>query len=58
MTAWFYYEVPLYAMFLNLLILPFSSWLLEEAYSCIDLCMDAGNRRLDTGDMSCDFKSV
>ena len=28
MTAWFYYEVPLYAMFLNLLILPFSSWLL------------------------------
>lgn len=30
LTAWFYYEVPSYAMFLNLLILPFSSWLLGE----------------------------
>ena len=28
LTAWFYYEVPLYAILLNLLVLPFSSWLL------------------------------
>lgn len=28
LTAWFYYEVPLYALFLNLLIIPLCSWLL------------------------------
>ncbi len=28
LTAWYYYEIPLYAMFLNLLILPLCSWLL------------------------------
>lgn len=28
LTAWFYYEVPMYSLFLNLLVLPFSSWLL------------------------------
>lgn len=27
-TAWFYYEVPIYALFLNLLVLPLCSWLL------------------------------
>lgn len=28
LTAWFYYEVPLYALFLNLLVIPLCSWLL------------------------------
>ncbi|MCD8045280.1 MAG: DNA internalization-related competence protein ComEC/Rec2 [Clostridiales bacterium] len=28
LTAWYYYEVPLYAMFLNLLVIPLCSWLL------------------------------
>ena len=27
-TAWFYYEVPLFSLFLNLLIIPLCSWLL------------------------------
>ncbi len=28
LTAWFYYEVPVYALFLNLLVIPLCSWLL------------------------------
>jgi competence protein ComEC len=28
LTAWCYYEVPIYALFLNLLVLPLCSWLL------------------------------
>lgn len=28
LTAWFYYEVPIYALFLNLLVIPLCSWLL------------------------------
>ncbi|WP_296115715.1 DNA internalization-related competence protein ComEC/Rec2 [uncultured Eubacterium sp.] len=28
LTAWFYYEVPTYSFFLNLLVLPLSGWLL------------------------------
>lgn len=28
LTAWFYYEVPVYALFLNLLIIPLCGWLL------------------------------
>lgn len=28
LTAWFYYEVPVYALFLNLLVIPLCGWLL------------------------------
>ena len=28
LTAWFYYEIPIYALFLNLLVLPLCGWLL------------------------------
>ena len=28
LTAWFYYEIPVYALFLNLLVIPLCGWLL------------------------------